>query len=186
LSHGALRWPHYRPTFPAMPAAALATLPDGQATPKPTREPRISKRMRQALASLATKGMTQREAARQAGISEFHLSRELRKPQVQVFIARKARETIGAAPLRASARLVELIDANSEHVAAQVSERILTSEGILKSDQRAIAVNVDVKAGFILDLRDDPPSQTPQQRTIEAKPLIEQGERSLSGQPDDE
>lgn len=162
-----------------MTATALATTPapDDATAAQVIKPRRISRKMQQALTHLATKGVTQREAAKRAKMSETHLSRELRKPHIQVFIARKARETIGTAPLRASARLVELIDANSEHVAAQVSERILTSEGILKSDQRSIAVNVDVKAGFILDLREDQATASGAHmrhvQTIEAKPLID-------------
>jgi phosphoenolpyruvate carboxylase len=103
-------------------------------------------------------------AAERAGLSREHLSKMLSQPHIRAFLTRKATETIRTASLRASTRLVELIDAKSEHVAAQVSERILTSEGILKSDQHAIAVNVDVKAGFILDLREEP------HRTIEHAP----------------
>jgi AraC-like DNA-binding protein len=142
-----------------MPATAIA-LPDSDVpAQQPAKRYRMSKRMKQALASLATKGMTQREAARQAGISEFHLSRELKKPQIQAFIARKCRESMQTGVLRASARLVELIDANSEHVAAQVSERILTSEGILKSDQGSnIAVNVDIRAGYVIKLNGQAPA----------------------------
>ena len=168
-----------------MPAAELAKLPDDQQAPQPKRERRISKRMRKVLADLATKGITQREAARRHGMNETHLSRELRKPQIQVFIAQKARETIATAPLRAAARILELVDAESEHVSLQASDRILTSEGILKSDQRSVSVNVGIQAGFVLDLRDDAPQLTPQQPTIEAKPLIEQGQRSPSESTDE-
>jgi phage terminase small subunit len=50
--------------------------------------------MQQALIHLATKGVNQREAAKLAGISEFHLSRELKKPQIQAFIARRRSEII--------------------------------------------------------------------------------------------
>jgi hypothetical protein len=75
-------------------------------------------------------------------------------------MAREARKTIASATMRASRRLVELIDAESEHVAAKVSERLLTSEGILKSDQGSIAVNVDVRAGFVIDLTEGQPMRT--------------------------
>jgi hypothetical protein len=153
-----------------MPATAIALPNNDPALPQPAKRYRMSKRMKQALASLATKGMTQREAARQAGISEFHLSREIRKPQIQAFIARKCRESMQTGVLRASARLVELIDANSEHVAAQVSERILTSEGILKSDQASIAVNVDIRAGYVIDLSGQTPA-TP--ATFSGGPVVE-------------
>lgn len=135
----------------------LATVPAADEA-IPVKEPRISKRMRQAINLLTTKGMTQRDAADKAGLSETHLSRHLKKPQIQVFIARKMRETIAVAGLRASRRYVELIDASSEHVAAQVSERILTSEGTLRSGNAAqVSVNIDIKAGYVIDLTDGAP-----------------------------
>lgn len=136
--------------------SALATIPDTDEA-IPVKEPRISKRMRQAINLLTTKGITQRDAAQKVGLSETHLSRHLKKPQIQVFIARKMRENIAVAGLRASARYVELIDASSEHVSAQVSERILTSEGTLRSGNAAqVSVNIDIKAGYVIDLTDKP------------------------------
>jgi alkylated DNA nucleotide flippase Atl1 len=150
-----------------MPATAIA-LPDSDVpAQRPAKRMRISPRIQEAIRLIATGTVkTQRAAAERVGMSETHLCTMLARPQIQALIARKASETIRTAKLRASHRLVELIDANSEHVAAQVSERILTSEGILKSDQHAIAVNVDVKAGFILDLREEP------HRTIEHVPSV--------------
>jgi hypothetical protein len=148
-----------------MPATAIALPHNDLPAPPPTKRVRINPALRKALQLLATgECKTQRAAAARSGMSEFQLSRRLAEPQIQALIARESRKTIASAQLRASYRMVELIDAKSEHVAAQVSERILTSEGILKSDQHAIAVNVDVKAGFILDLREEP------HRTIEHAP----------------
>lgn len=130
---------------------APVTLPD---TPEaiPVKEPRISKRMRQVLTALATKGMTQREAAKQAKMSETYLSAALRKPEIQVFIARKMRETIAIGGLRASARLVELIDSASEHVSADVSKHTLAIAGIKPTHESQVSVNIDLKAGYIVDI----------------------------------
>lgn len=109
--------------------------------------------MQQALCHLATKGVNQREAAKLAGISEFHLSRELKKPQIQAFIAQKARENIQAGVLRASARVVELVDASSEHVSLDASKHLLAIEGIRPpSDATQVSVNVGVSVGYVLDL----------------------------------
>lgn len=142
-----------------MPAIATAEHATDIAAPQPAKRIRISKRMQQALGHLATKGVTQREAAKRAGISEFHLSKELRKPQIQAFVARKMRETMALGTIRATSRWLELIDANSEHVAAQVCSRHLVSEGLLKSDQASIAVNVDIRAGYVIKLNGQAPAQ---------------------------
>ncbi|MCC6314809.1 MAG: hypothetical protein IT337_12445 [Thermomicrobiales bacterium] len=129
--------------------------------------------MQQALALLATRGMTQRDAARKAGISEFHLSRELRKPQIQAFIARKARESISVGALRASARVLELLDAASEHVSLDASKHVLAIEGIRPPDQSQPLVNIAISPGYVIDLSGG--SHVADQRDDGAKPLIEHG-----------
>lgn len=63
--------------------------------------------------------------------------------------------------------MLELVDAESEHVAAKVSERLLTSEGILKGDGHQVAVNVGVSVGYVIDLSGG------------AKPVIEHGPASV-------
>jgi lambda repressor-like predicted transcriptional regulator len=126
---------------------------------KAVKEPRISKRMRKALLLLAKKGMTQRDAAKQVGMSESHLSNYLRKPQVQMFIARAIRETVAVGAIRASARIVELIDAGSEHVSADVSKHTLAIVGVKPSSDPAAQVNINIQAGYVIDLSDDPPAK---------------------------
>ena len=130
---------------------ALAPVPDTNEA-IPVKDPRISKRMRQAINLLTTRGMTQRDAAKQVGLTETHLSRHLKKPHIQVFIARKMRESIAIGGLRASARLVELIDADSEHVSADVSKHIAAIAGIKPANDAQLSVNVNIKAGFVIDI----------------------------------
>ena len=138
--------------------AALATIehdpaPNVQPTAKPLR---ISARMRQALNHLATKGVNQREAAKLAGISEYHLSRQLKQPQIQVFIAQRARQNMQIGVLRASHRVLELIDAESEHVGLDASKHVLAIEGIKPRQDAQVSVNIDIKAGYVIDLTDQP------------------------------
>jgi hypothetical protein len=97
-------------------------------------------------------------AAERAGMAREHLSRSLRLPHVQVFIARKSRETVAFGALRASARLVELIDAGSEHVSADVSKHALAIAGIKPTQAAQVSVNIDIKAGYVIDLTDSPKS----------------------------
>ena len=108
--------------------------------------------MQKVLTALATKGMTQREAAKQAGMSETYLSTALRKPEIQAFIARKSRETIALGVLRASNRVIELVDAASEHVSLDASKHVLAIEGIRPPDQGQVNVNVGVSVGYVIDL----------------------------------
>jgi len=129
----------------------LPTTNDG----KPLKERRISKRMQHALTLLATKGMTQRDAANKAGIHENHLSRQMREPHVQVFIARCARQTMQIGVLRASKRVLELVDADSEHVSLDASKHVLAIEGIKPTQDAQVSVNIDIKAGYVIDLSGD-------------------------------
>jgi hypothetical protein len=55
-------------------------------------------------------------------MNESYLSEALRKPHVRMFVERRTRETIANGSLRASARLVELLDASSEHVSLDASK----------------------------------------------------------------
>lgn len=142
-----------------MQSTAIAT--NSTSTPaKPARERRISKRMQKVLTLLATRGMTQREAAKQCGMSETYLSVALKKPEIGAFIARKSRENIQLGVLRASNRMVELIDAQSEHVSADVSKHVLAIEGIRPPDQSQVNVNVGVSVGYVIDLTGQKPGPT--------------------------
>jgi PAB1-binding protein PBP1 len=134
-----------------MPSAIERVSDDDIAAPIVKERP-ISKRMQQVLTNLATKGLSQREAAKLAGMSEYHLSRELKKPQIQVFIARTARQNIQIGVLRASKRVLELIDADSEHVSLDASKHVLAIEGIKPSADTQVSVNIDIKAGYVIDL----------------------------------
>ena len=134
---------------------AITTIPD-QPDAKPVKIRLPSARMQQALNYLATKGINQREAAKLAGISEYHLCRELKKPAIQVFIARAARQNIQIGVLRASNRVLELIDANSENVSLDASKHVLAIEGIKPHVDAQVSVNIDIKAGYVIDLTDAP------------------------------
>jgi pantoate kinase len=141
---------------------ALAALPAADDA-NPVKSRPISKRMQKALSLIATRGMTQRDAAKQAGMSECYLSTALKKPQVQVFIERAARQTISLGLLRASNRTVELIDASSEHVSLDASKHVLAIAGIKPTADAQVSVNIDIKAGYVIDLTDSakPVTDTP-------------------------
>lgn len=134
---------------------AINELNPPQIEQKPSRK-RISKRMQQVLVNLATKGMTQREAAKLAGMSEFHLSRELKKPQIQMFIARVAREKIAVGTLRASSRLLELVDCDSATTSFDASKHVLAIAGIKPAQDAQLSVSIDIKAGYVIDISDRP------------------------------
>jgi len=122
---------------------------------KPIKERRIPKRISEAVRLLVTgECATQKAAAERAGITPGHLCEVLKKPHVQVFIARSVRQTIASGAMRASARLNQLVDAVSEHVSLDASKHILAIEGIKPAHDAQLSVNVDIKAGFVIDITD--------------------------------
>lgn len=123
------------------------------APPKPIKERPISKRLRKVIDLLVSgECKTQKAACTRIGMHPDHVCRELKKPQVQAFIARRTRETISAGTMRASARLIELVDANSEHVSLDASKHVLAIEGIRPPNDSSVNVNVGVSVGYVIDL----------------------------------
>ena len=121
----------------------------------PLKEPRISKRIRQVVELLVSGAcQTQKAAAERLDLHPDYVCRELKKPQVQVFIDRSVRQNLANGTMRASARLVQLIDASSEHVSADVSKHMLALAGIKPAADAQVSVNIDIKAGYIIDLTD--------------------------------
>jgi hypothetical protein len=95
---------------------------------------------------------TQKAAAERLDLHPDYVCRELKKPQVRVFIERSARESIANGTMRASARLLELLDASSEHVSLDASKHMLAIAGIKPTADAQVSVNIDIKAGFVIDL----------------------------------
>lgn len=140
---------------------------------------RISKRLSDAINLLVTgECKTQKAAAERVGMYPHSLSRELSKPHVRVFYERRARENIAAGVLRASARLVDLMDASSEHVSFDAAKHVLAIQGIKPANDAQVSVNIDVKAGFVIDLT--PPTTQQSDRM-----LYQEGHNPLKTQPVD-
>ena len=62
----------------------------------------------------------------------------------------KRRQNVATASLRASARVADLLNGQSEHVAADMAKWALGVEGIKPNNTARIAVNVDVRADWII------------------------------------
>ena len=123
---------------------------------------KISKRLQEAIRLIETGSVrTIKAAAERAGLSYNYLVEALRKPATEAFIAQKRRQNVTAASLRASSRAMELVDAESEHVSAEMTLKLLAIEGIKPDNTARIAVNVDVRAGYVIDLSGAPDPREP-------------------------
>lgn len=140
----------------AEPQTAIAVQQQAAKPPKPARETRISGRLRKAI-DLIESGecATQKAAAVRAGLNEAYLSRALKKVEIQAFIAQRRSQNVAVAALRGSRRLVQLIDAESEHVSAKMVERVLETTGDLKSGSGpSVNVNIsnNIAPGYVIDM----------------------------------
>lgn len=141
----------------ALAVTAPAAAPTAQNPAIPVKEPRISKRIREVVQLLVSgECKTIKAAAERTSMHPNYLSGALKKPEVRVFIERRARETIASGMMRASARLNELVDAGSEHVSLDASKHLLAIAGIKPANDSQVSVNIELKAGFVIDISEQP------------------------------
>jgi hypothetical protein len=118
----------------------------------PERRKPIPKRVRAAIELLAKRRATITAAAAKVGISREYLSRSLGEPHVADYLRRKAARTVAVGALRAATREIELIDARSEHVSHDASKHVLACAGIKPAAEANVNLNVEVRAGWVIDL----------------------------------
>lgn len=163
-------------TSPALQQIRTGAEPIGNAIEhKPSKLPRVPKAIRHAIRLLTTgECTTVKAAAERAGISREWLSRNLTKDHVRVFAARETRETIAAGMMRASARLVELVDGESEHVSLDATKHMLGIAGIKPASEANVSVSIELKAGYVIDLSEQKPRTVEiiEQNQIEAFPNV--------------
>jgi hypothetical protein len=135
--------------------AALDSPPPADVTVSPKR---ISKRVIAAI-DLMVSGECKKitEAAEQVGLARESLSRALSKPHVAELMRTKVLRALSIAATRAGATKVELLDSPSELVRDRASTFVLGLAGIQPATSPSVNLNIEVKAGYVIDLSDDPP-----------------------------
>jgi methyl coenzyme M reductase subunit C-like uncharacterized protein (methanogenesis marker protein 7) len=146
-------------TAPHLPhMTAIATIPDIEA-PAIDKTRRISRRIRAACDALVHGDVkTVTDAAAKANLSREHLSRELSKPHIAEYLRQKACRTLAIGAGRAAAVKMELLDSASEHVRNDASAFVLGLAGIKPKADAQVSVNIDIKAGYVIDLTDAAPA----------------------------
>jgi hypothetical protein len=97
------------------------------------------------------------EAAEKAGLARESLSRALSTPHVAEFLRLQTVRRLGIAAARAGHTKVELLDSDSEIVRDRASSFVLGLAGIQPASTPSVSLNVEIKAGYVIDLSDDPP-----------------------------
>ena len=124
-----------------------------QPKPKP-----ISRKVREAINFMVTtdgKSGTVTAAALHAGLTREHLSRELGRPHVAALLRQKVSATRNQC--RQGRRdQGQLLDCDNAMVKDRASTFILGLAGIQPATQPSVNVNIEVRAGYVIDLSDDP------------------------------
>ncbi len=146
--------------------SALAAVKAGPPAEPVDKQRRISAKIRLACDLLASgKCKTQLDAAAEVGLTRETLCRNLAKPHVAEYIRMRAVRTIAMAAGRAAEVKAELLDCADNMVRDRSSTFVLGTAGIGPTTSSSINLNIEVKAGYVIDLTDAPRSPA---RTIDA------------------
>jgi hypothetical protein len=126
------------------------------ALPEPVPEKRRlpSPKIRQAIALLVEGDCkTITAAAAKVGLARETFSRALHEKHVSAFMLEKIQRHLAVGGARGAARMVKLVDAaKSERTLFESSKFLLGVAGIRPVSDANVSVNIDVKAGFVIDL----------------------------------
>jgi hypothetical protein len=97
------------------------------------------------------------DAADKAGLARESLSRALSKPHIAEHLRSKVLKQLALQAARAGAVKSELLDSANEMVRDRASTFVLGLAGIQPATSPTLHVNIEVKAGYVIDLTDEPP-----------------------------
>src|ERR1039458_6304218 len=138
------------PPMPARRALAVLDTPP-PAVPIPPR--RISKKVRRAIDLMVTGDCKQiKETAAKVGLARESLSRALSTPHVAEHLRQKVLRHLAIHAARAGATKVELLDSFSELVRDRASTFVLGLADIAPASAPSLSVNLEIRAGYVIDL----------------------------------
>jgi hypothetical protein len=144
---------------------ALAAVKAGPPTEPIDKQLRITAKVRRAIDLLARGECKQiTEAAANVGLARESLGRALAKPHVIEHMRQRAVRTIQMAAARAAEVKAELLDCGDSMARDRASTFVLGTAGIGPATAPSLSVNIDIKAGYVIDLTDEP--ATPPMRVI--------------------
>jgi hypothetical protein len=118
---------------------------------------RITDKVRRGIAAMVSgecKNPT--DAARKVGLAPESMIRALAKPHVIAHLQTQTRRRLDILAARAGAVKGELLDSDNEMVRDRASSFVLGLAGIQPAATPGVALNIEIKAGYVIDLTDDP------------------------------
>lgn len=127
--------------------------------PKHARPKRVPKRIVQLVDLIASGECKSTKAAcDRIKLDPSYASRELRKVHVAAYLETRTRVLLAQSQVPAAATLVRLLDqAASEHVQKDVAIHLLAIAGHKPRNDSQVSVNIDVRAGFVIDISEPTP-----------------------------
>jgi hypothetical protein len=118
---------------------------------------RISKKVRAAIDAMVSGDCKKiSEAAAKVGLARESLSRALSTPHVAEHLRQKVVRHLAIHAARAGATKVDLLDSSNEMARDRASTFVLGLAGIQPATNPSVSINLEVKAGYVIDLSDDP------------------------------
>ncbi len=149
-------------TPPGTPAkrtlAVLDNAPPAPSGAEAARPTRISSKVKAAIDAMVNgdcKNIT--AAAEKVGLARESLSRALNKPHIAEFMRQRVIRSLAMASARAGAVKQELLDSDNAMVRDRASSFVLGLAGIQPATSPSINVNLEIRAGYVIDISDDPP-----------------------------
>jgi hypothetical protein len=145
-------------TPPGTPAKRALAVLDTPKPAEPVKPLRITEKVRRAIHLLVSgecKKIT--EAAEKVGLARESLGRALDKPHVAEFLRQKVLRHLATQAARAGAVKSELLDSDNEMVRDRASTFVLGLADIAPATTPTLNVNLEIRAGYVIDLSDDPP-----------------------------
>jgi hypothetical protein len=145
------------PPTPAKRALAALDQPAAAAVGDMGPPKRISKKVRAAIDAMVS-GECKKivDAAAKVGLARESLSRALSTPHVAEHLRQKVLRHLAIHAARAGATKVDLLDSNNEMARDRASTFVLGLAGIQPATTPSVSLNIEVKAGYVIDLSDDP------------------------------
>ncbi len=94
--------------------------------------------------------------AQRVGLARESLGRALARPHVAEHMRQKVIKRLNLAGARAGHTKIELLDCDNEMVRDRASTFVLGLLDIAPASAPALSVNLEIKAGYVIDLTDDP------------------------------
>jgi hypothetical protein len=134
---------------------ALAAVKAGPPAEPLDKKLRITAKVRRAIDLMARGECKQiKDAAEKAGMARESLSRALGRPHVVEYMRQRAVRTIQMAAGRAAEVKAELLDCGDSMARDRASTFVLGTAGIGPATAPSLSINLEIKAGYVIDLTD--------------------------------